>query len=49
VTFVPSQRILEEYLEPKHHDSEMLLDRVVEVLERASVLVALNRLRRGGG
>jgi hypothetical protein len=45
-----AQRILEEYLEPKHHDNnEMLLDRLVEVLERPSVLVAVDRLRRGAG
>jgi hypothetical protein len=43
-----AQRILEEYLEPKHHDNEGLLDRLVEVLERPSVLVAVDRLRRGG-
>ena len=42
-----AQRILEEYLEPKHHDNEGLLDRLVEVLERPAVLVAVDRLRRG--
>jgi hypothetical protein len=42
-----AQHILEEYLEPKHHDNERLLDRLVEVLERPSVLVAVDRLRRG--
>src|SRR5271169_611593 len=42
-----AQRILEEYLEPKHHDNERLLDRLVEVLEQPSVLVAVDRLRRG--
>ena len=42
-----AQSILEEYLEPKHHDLEKLLDRLVEVLERASLLVAVDRLRRG--
>jgi hypothetical protein len=42
-----AQHILEEYLEPRHHDSERLLDRLVEVLERPSVLVAVDRLRRG--
>ena len=42
-----AQRILEEYLEPIHHDHEKLLDRLVEVLERPSVLVAVDRLRRG--
>ena len=39
--------ILEEYLESRHHDNERLLDRLVEVLERPSVLVAVERLRRG--
>jgi hypothetical protein len=42
-----AQQILEEYLEPAHHDNERLLDRLVEVLERPSVLVAVDRLRRG--
>jgi hypothetical protein len=41
-----AQRILEEYLEPIHHDHERLLDRLVEVLERPSVIVAVDRLRR---
>jgi hypothetical protein len=44
-----AQRILEEYLEPKHHDHERLLDRLVEVLERPAVLVAVERLRRDAG
>jgi hypothetical protein len=38
-----AQSILEEYLEPKHHDHEKLLDRLVEVLERPSVIVAVDR------
>ena len=42
-----AQRILEEYLEPIHHGHERHLDRLVEVLERPSVLVAVDRLRRG--
>jgi hypothetical protein len=42
-----AQQILEEYLEPRHHDNEMLLERPAEVLERPSVLVAVDRLRRG--
>ena len=42
-----AQRILEEYLEPRHHNKEVLLGRLVEVLERPSVLVAVERLRRG--
>ena len=43
-----AQRILEEYLQPRQHDYEGLLDRLVEVLERPSVLVAVDRLRRSG-
>jgi len=45
-TISEAQHILEEYLEPRHHDSERLLDRLVEVLERPAVLVAVDRLRR---
>jgi hypothetical protein len=44
-----AQRILEEYLEPRPHDHESLLDRLVEVLERPSLMVAVNRLQRGVG
>jgi len=39
-----AQHILEEYLEPRQHDNERLLDGL-EVLERPSVLVAVDRLR----
>ena len=44
-----AQRILDEYLEPIHHNPESLLDRLVEVLEKPSVLVAVHRLRCGVG
>jgi hypothetical protein len=44
-----AQRILEEYLKPRPHDHEGLLDRLVEVLERPSVIVAVNRLHGGAG
>lgn len=44
-----AQRILEEYLEPRHHDHEGLLDRLVEVLDRPSLMVAVDRLQRGVG
>jgi hypothetical protein len=44
-----AQQIIEEYLEPTHHDNEKLLDRLVEVLERPSVLSAVDRLKRGVG
>ena len=40
-----AQGILEEYLKPGYHDFENLLDRLVEVLERPAVLVAVERLR----
>jgi hypothetical protein len=41
------QRILQEYLEPRPHDHEGMLDRLVEVLDRPSVVVAVDRLQRG--
>jgi hypothetical protein len=41
-----AQQILEEYLEPRHHDNERLLDRLVEVLGQPSLLIAVDRLRR---
>ena len=43
-----AQRILEEYLEPRPHNNERILDKQVEVLERPDVLVAVDRLQRGG-
>jgi hypothetical protein len=42
-----AQRILEEYLEPRPHDSERLLIRLIEVLDRNEVVTALSRLQRG--
>jgi hypothetical protein len=49
-TISDAQEILEEYLEPRgHHDHEGLLDRLVEVLEKPSVLVAVHRLQRRAG
>jgi hypothetical protein len=42
-----AQRILEEYLEPKPHDSEHLLSRLVEVLDRNDVVAAISRLKHG--
>ena len=42
-----AQRILEEYLEPKPHNNERLLDRLVEVFERPDIVVAVDRLQRG--
>ncbi len=41
-----AQRILEEYLEPKPHNSERLLDRLVKVFERPDLVVAVDRLQR---
>jgi hypothetical protein len=43
-----AQRILEEYLEPRPHNNERILDKLVEVLERPDVLVAVDRLQRSG-
>lgn len=41
-----AQRIVEEYLEPRPHNNERLLDRLVEVFERPNVVVAVDRLQR---
>ena len=41
-----AQRILEE-LEPRPHNHERILDRLVEVLERPDLVVAVDRLQRG--
>jgi hypothetical protein len=42
-----AQRILEEFLEPKLHDNERPLSRLVEVLDRNEVVIAVSRLRQG--
>jgi hypothetical protein len=42
-----AQRILEEYLEPRTHDNERLLNRLVEVLDRNEVVTAVSRLQKG--
>jgi hypothetical protein len=42
-----AQRILEEYLEPRPHDNERLLNRLVEALDRNEVVTAVSRLRQG--
>jgi hypothetical protein len=34
--------------EPRRHNNERILDKLVEVLERPDVLVAVDRLQRGG-
>ena len=41
-----AQRIVEEYLEPRPHDNERLLDRLVEVFEQPSIVGAVDRLQR---
>jgi hypothetical protein len=42
-----AQRILGEYLEPRPHDNERLLNRLVEALDRNEVVTALRRLQHG--
>ena len=44
-----AQRILEEYLEPRPHNSERILAKLVEVLERPDFVVAVSRLQRRSG
>jgi len=41
-----AQRIVEEYLEPRPHNNELLLDRLIEVLARPDLIVAVDRLQR---
>jgi hypothetical protein len=42
-----AQRILEEYLEPRPRNNErIILDRLVEVLERPELVLAINRMQR---
>jgi hypothetical protein len=41
-----AQLILEEYLRPRPQNNECILDRLVEVLERPDLVVALSRLQR---
>jgi hypothetical protein len=44
-----AQHILEEYLQPRPHKNlEALMSRLVEVLERPDLIVAVDRLQRGG-
>ena len=43
-----AQQILEEYLQPRPRSNERtILDRLVEVLERPDLLVAVDRMQRG--
>jgi hypothetical protein len=39
-------RLLEEYLEPRPHNHERILDELVEVLERPDLVVAVSRLQQ---
>jgi hypothetical protein len=41
-----AQLILEEYLRPRPRYDEHILDKLVEVLERPDVVVAVNRLQQ---
>ena len=42
-----AQRILEEYLQPRPRNNErVIIDRLVEVLERPDLLVAVDRMQR---
>ena len=43
-----AQLILEEYLRPRPQNNERILDRLVEVLERPDLVVAVGRLQRQG-
>jgi len=40
-----AQHILEEFLQPRPHNDKRLLERLVEVLERPAVVVAVDRLQ----
>ena len=46
---VEAQRILEEYLQPRPHNHERILDKLVEVLERPDLVVAVGRFRQRSG
>ena len=41
-----AQLILEDYLRPRPHNNERVLDRLVEVLERPDLVVAVSRLQQ---
>jgi 5-methylcytosine-specific restriction endonuclease McrBC regulatory subunit McrC len=41
-----AQRILEEYLQPRPKNNERILDRLVEVLERPDLVVAVSRFQQ---
>ena len=41
-----AQLILEEYLRPRPQNDERILDKLVEVLERPDLIVAVSRLQQ---
>ena len=41
-----AQCIVDEYLQPRPHDNERILDKLVEVLERPDLVVAMARLQQ---
>ena len=41
-----AQLILEDYLRPQPQNNERILDRLVEVLERPDLVVAVSRLQQ---
>jgi hypothetical protein len=41
-----AQSILEEYLQPRPQSIERVLDKLIEVLERPDLVVAVSRLRQ---
>ena len=43
-----AQLIPEDYLRPRPQNNERILDRLVEVLERPDLVVAVSRLQRQG-
>ena len=44
-----AQLILEEYLRPWPQDNARILDKLVEVLERPDLIVAVSRLQQRSG
>jgi hypothetical protein len=48
-TISEARRILEEYLEPRPYNDERIPDKLVEVLERPDLVVAVNRFQRRTG
>ncbi len=44
-----AQLLLEEYLQPRPKNNERILDKLVEVLERPDLVVAVSRLQQRSG